>query len=520
MSLQPGPATIAERTALLSVLAAAAILRFHALALLPPALYRDVALAAFDALRAAAGHPRLHYAYDEGLYSNLMGLGFLLFGPSDWSVRAPGSLIGVLTCWGVWRLGRALGIGRAGLFGAAVLSVSFWHVLLSRSGFRAVLLPCLLVHSAALLVEGLRRGGTGRLVAAGILFGLGVHVYPAARFSPLLLPLYLWAEWRRSEEPARRAILRGLAWFAAAGLLAALPMLLHYLRHPDVFLLRHRVVSIFSPGVPPEAVPGHLGRGLLATVLMFHGHGDDNWRHNLAGAPMLDPVTGLLFLVGLAGLVRGPLDARARALLLPWLLAMLLPNVLSVQGVPHGLRSSGVLPAVALVAGIGLHLACAALARRAGERPARSVAIAILAVVGCLTAYRYFGVWGRDPRVPEEHDAAYRAAARLLLAAPPGARRLLVANGTGARAYGHPAEVFCYLWEMRESPPVILGPKDTPRLVLGGRPALVALVRQDEGVLDLIRALNPGAVVERLAAPGLSPASPVYRVIPPGAAAR
>lgn len=111
----PGPATRHEKIGLLALLLAAATFRFYDLQGLPPSQYRDVALAAIDALGAASGHPRWHYTYDEGLYSNLMGLGFLLLGPSDWSVRAPGALFGLLTCWGVWRLGRALGMRREGL---------------------------------------------------------------------------------------------------------------------------------------------------------------------------------------------------------------------------------------------------------------------------------------------------------------------------------------------------------------------------------------------------------------------
>ena len=75
------------------------------------------------ALRAAAGHPRL----------------------------LPGALFGVLTCWAVYRLDKALGMERAGLYGAAFTAVSLWHLILSRSGFRVVLLPLLLALSAALL---------------------------------------------------------------------------------------------------------------------------------------------------------------------------------------------------------------------------------------------------------------------------------------------------------------------------------------------------------------------------------
>src|SRR5712692_11309366 len=135
-----------------AALAVAALLRLHRLSLLPPAHYRDVALTAIDALRAASGHPCLNYTYDEGLYANLMGLVFLLLGASDWTVRAPGALFGVLTCLGVYRLGRALDLEREGLFAAALLGASFWHVVLSRSGFRVILLPLLLSLSFALLV--------------------------------------------------------------------------------------------------------------------------------------------------------------------------------------------------------------------------------------------------------------------------------------------------------------------------------------------------------------------------------
>ena len=97
-----------------------------------------------------------------------------------------------------------------------------------------------------------------------------------------------------------------------------------------------------------------------------------------------------------------------------------------------------------------------------------------------------------------------------LLDAPPGVITLLVTNGRGLRAHGQPAEVWCYLFEMRERPPVLIGPGDGDKLMLGGRRAFVAFVRRDELVLSALRALNPGALVRPLDAPGLSGDSPVY----------
>ncbi len=504
--------------AMAAILAVAAGLRLVDLGSLPPAHYRDVAATANDALRAASGHPRLHYVYDEGLYANLMGIGFLLFGASDLMVRLPGAIAGILTCLAVARLGRAVGWPRAGLAGAFVLAVTPWHVVLSRSGFRAVLLPLVLACAFAFLVEAMRDGARWRFVAAGALFGLSAHVYPATRFAPFILPVYLVAALGRSRERWRRAA-PGLLAFAAAAFLVTAPLLRDYLKHPEHFLYPHRVVSIWSPGLEPGTAGARFRESLVATLGMFHLRGDGNARHNLPGAPMLDPLSGVLLLVGIVVAARrgryGAADGEAPgagALVLAWFVVMLLPTLLSVEGVPHGLRSAGVIPALALLAGLGAETAWGALTRRAGRRAAAAIALVVALAMGGATAWRYFVVWGEDPATAAAHDGAYRAAARALLAAPPGTERLLVANGTGYPHHGHPAEAEVYLFEMRAAPPLLLGAHDAGRLVLEGRPALVALIRRDEQVLDVIRRLNPGAAIVAVEAPGISPESPVYRI--------
>jgi hypothetical protein len=530
----PAPATSTGRGALpifLVFLATGALLRLPALDRLPVAHYRDVALTATDALRAAAGAPRLHYTYDEGLYANLIGVVFAAAGPSDVAVRLPGAFFGLLTLWGVYRLGRSLGMKRAGLFGAGLLAVSWWHLVLSRSGFRAVLLPCLLAHALALFAEALARGAPRRALAAGALFGLGVHVYPAIRFAPLILPLFLASLWRRA--PGERGTLKRQAgWFAAAAFLAALPMLADYVRNPEHFTMPHRVVWLFSPKLGPGEAPRALLENAGRVLMMLHLRGDENPRHNLPAAPLMDPLAGALLIAGTAALVRltrGPrapagatdsegtlaasLPGAAGPLLFGWIGAMLLlPNLISVEGVPHGLRSSGAIPALWLVAGLGLALTETWLARHAGARAALAACAGSILLLGLVTGGLYFRVWGRDPTVAMEHDAPLRAAARVLREAPPGVARFVLANGEGFPAYGHPVETQVYLFELRDRPPVILGPKDAPRVVLQGRRALVAFERRDQRALDVLKRLNPGAVVTEVAAPGLAQESPVYAI--------
>lgn len=520
---------------LLLIIAGAALLRLSDLSRLPQAHYRDVALTALDALRAAGGDPRIHYTYDEGLYSNIMGLVFMLLGASDWTLRLPGALFGILTSWSVYRLGRVLGLERAGLYGAALLAVCFWHVTLSRSGFRAVLLPLLLALSLSLLVEGVcggvgrrsdaaagesgletvrngraRAGAPHRAALGGALLGLGVHVYPTVRLAPLLVPVYLWAELGRDRAAWRRA-LPSIGLFTGCALLVALPMILDYVEHPEHFTYPHRIVSVFSPGVPAAEGFRFVRSNLFATLFMFHVRGDGNWRHNLAGAPMLDPVSGVLMLLGLLICLRA-WTTPAGALLLSWLALMLVPNVLSVEGVPHGLRTAAVLPSLMLICGVGLATLEGILACRGRAKLAAISILALFALLGIRTAYRYFVVWGNDPRVVAAHDGAYRSAAHALQSAPPGVRRVLVANGTGWAAYGRPAEAHPYIFEMRDAPPSVVLPENVDSLALKGEPAFVALIRRSDSVLALIRRLNPGAPIRPVDFPGLSPDSPVYRV--------
>ena len=59
---------------------------------------------------------------------------------------------------------------------------------------------------------------------------------------------------------------------------------------------------------------------------------------------------------------------------------------------------------------------------------------------------------------------------------------------------------------------MVLGPRDGARLVLNGRPALVAFIKRSDSVVEVLRRLNPGAPIVEEQAPGLSPESPVFRV--------
>ena len=117
-------------------------------------------------------------------------------------------------------LGRMLLANRrVALLAAALLAVSFWHILFSRLGFRAIGQPLLQALTVGALFAGLRKS-TWRpslpwLILAGAALGLTAYTYLAARFFPIallvgLLPLLLGSD-------AVRLRLKQLALFVFIG---------------------------------------------------------------------------------------------------------------------------------------------------------------------------------------------------------------------------------------------------------------------------------------------------------------
>jgi hypothetical protein len=87
-------------------------------------------------------------------------------------------------------------------------------------------------------------------------------------------------------------------------------------------------------------------------LLMFNVRGDSNGRHAAPNRPMLDFVTGLGFLVGVAASLRRRRDWRSQFLLAALAIG-LLPSLLAVDN-PHAMRSIDALPIACIIAAVGL----------------------------------------------------------------------------------------------------------------------------------------------------------------------
>src|SRR5439155_19178706 len=131
----------------------------------------------------------------------------------------------------------------------------------------------------------------------------------------------------------------------------ASPIALYALQHPTEFFARMEQVSIFNQ-IQEVGDVSPLYSNVAKHLLMFNAAGDPNGRHNLPGAPMLDPLTGALFVAGLLYCLARPWQPTA-TLRVAWVPLMLSGGVFSLDfEAPQGLRCLDEVIAVAALAAV------------------------------------------------------------------------------------------------------------------------------------------------------------------------
>jgi len=143
---------------LLAVIALAATLRLYALERLPPGLYHDEAYNGLDALDVISGLRPVFFEANNGrepLFIYLVALSVSLLGRSPLAIRLVAALLGTLTVPATYFMVRELLGRREALLAAVVTAITFWHLNLSRVGFRAVSFPLLTALCLWFFVRGL-----------------------------------------------------------------------------------------------------------------------------------------------------------------------------------------------------------------------------------------------------------------------------------------------------------------------------------------------------------------------------
>ena len=357
-----------------------------------------------------------------GMVFSVFWLGRLLFGRDEASGQAT-----------PWRGLLVSGVG------AGLLAVSFSQTVIGRSAYnKATHMSMLLTLCMALLWWGWKQRNWQRIALAGVCAGLLPYTYSPAYFTPFLFLLFglsFLLPLRTVTSAKMRAELPCVGVFLGVAGLVAAPILIHFALHPEHLFMRSSQLWVFDPSRSQGDPLGGPLANVWAHLLALGFRGDPNWRFNFPGQTMLNIGEAFFFWIGLGMAVWRCQRRPAYRLLLLWLVILLLPAMLARDAAPNTLRMIGAVPAIYLLAGVGVWEALRLLKERCHALPWRAnqvlqenetwAAIALGAMVSLLIliqgvgAYRiYFQKWAAAPELNEAYDMEWTELALALNAQP------------------------------------------------------------------------------------------------------
>ncbi|HEV7666497.1 MAG TPA: PA14 domain-containing protein [Chloroflexota bacterium] len=362
------------------------------------------------------------YGRDAALFYYLIAAAQALIPDPVLAARLIAAVVGALCAPLVYLLGRELFGWRVGLAAGLLLATSRWHLDVSRLGWDPISLPCCAILAFWLLSRAIRTARRTDAVLAGLAMGLGMHAYIGYRALPVVgFGLLVYAGWRRGW--TLHATVDRFILALGGAVLAALPVIVFAIQDPSGFNGRVNQTLILSQPISQADKLDQLWSNVQKHALMFHVSGDMNGRHNLPGLPMVDPLSGLLLVVGLAVLLLRPFDWRS-LLLFGWAAVSMAGGIFTFAfEAPQGMRTLGVTPVLALVIALALVLVLdrlftlAGATRRLGSIALASLGAAAVAWIGFTNISTFFVRQMNDPTVWESFSTRETLPSRAALAA-------------------------------------------------------------------------------------------------------
>ncbi len=284
------------------ILAIALFLRVYHIASMPQGLFTDQGFVGYSALRIIHEGWRPFYipeiylmAYSFTIYQ--VAFWFKVFGESETSLKIFYVVLSMAGFPLIYWTFRQLAGARAALLTLFILAIMRWHIIFSRNAFPTIQVPLYLFGTLAFLIYGINSYKKWAFFIAGLFFSLGFYTYQGFKIAPLLLLFYAiyeaCASWGRVKKNWP-----GIIGFLILSILITSPVLRDMISTKS-FGDRESQLSIFSKIREEHSIKPFLDV-LFKTSLMFNRHGDRFPRHNLQDYQMLDNVSAVLFILGLA----------------------------------------------------------------------------------------------------------------------------------------------------------------------------------------------------------------------------
>ena len=421
------------------IIAGGIFIRFWHLDTIPPGIHYDEAYNGINALNANQNHSwQIFYSDNtgrEGLHINVEAIFIHFFGNTSLGLRLANALWGSLTIIGFFLLLRQLKFSRLSvIIGTFMIATSFWHLVFSRTAFRAIMVPLILVWMFYFFWKAIDASNIRHriyyFIVSGSLLGLGFNTYIAFRIVPLIFILVVLSFAFTRKGFVKKYWKYGLALFIAS-LIAALPLFVYFSGHFKDFISRPLSVSVLNGSNANvfQTFLWSLGKHLWAFFVI----GDHNPRHNYNNQPLLPAAWSVLFAIGFLISVKEiaktifvylqnrkeKAEGKTIIFVTRWFYVsvlaqsifwvMILPGALTYEGVPHSLRIIGTIPAVFIFCILPFEYIVSLFDKI--EKPSspeiksspRSRSITMLAGLifmvvfgGISQVYIYFGLWAND----------------------------------------------------------------------------------------------------------------------------
>ena len=181
---------------LVGLVGATLLVRTWSLNSLPPGLWWDEASQGLDARDLLHGQFRVFFTRAEGkepLYIYLTAPFVAVWNGQPFAVRLAGAVLGALMVLALYLAGRALwrkqpSVGLwAGLIAAGLWAVNYWPQSINRVGFQVNAFPIVITLAVVTWLNWVYRPTRSRALAFGLLAGLALATYLAARFHAVYL---------------------------------------------------------------------------------------------------------------------------------------------------------------------------------------------------------------------------------------------------------------------------------------------------------------------------------------------
>lgn len=377
-----------------------ASVRLFRLGLIPRVIDGDEGQVGAAALRTALAdlaNPFALWANFGGLYLQAIALALNIFGSTPFALRLMPALAGSLSIGATYLLARAVAGPRAGLLAACLLAVSHAHLHFSRIVSVAYIIETLFIPlELYFFYTGLRTRQAWRAALGGLVLGTHFSIYVSAQIITALLVVYLLIALVVAR-PLLRGAGRTLLTFWLGALITGVPQAVYSFLRPEEFLARLNTDGTFQSGWLAQEIAS---RGQSAAQILAGrvGHAFLTLNHipamDFYGAriPLLDLLTGMLFLLGLVYSLWRTRDSGFLLLNGYFWSLLLAIGLFSIPPTADSYRMLVALPAAIILAAVALDRSFALLLVDGPERRGLRLAVTsvLLAAILLLNWRAYF----------------------------------------------------------------------------------------------------------------------------------